>query len=175
MGTVAEQSPCVDILTAFGALRDAVTAGSPAAAARPAATSMLVTRVAATLHELRDLERVPGRMARFRVDLAAQWALYGAVRSATAYATEAAVPGLLPPAAADVDVLGGMANRVAVAVEAHTPLPPVVADVLAALRADADRAAAAVRAVMAAVGVAVGGRAAAAARRRCCPCRRPTG
>ncbi|GAB0494568.1 hypothetical protein MMPV_005862 [Pyropia vietnamensis] len=148
MGT----SPCVDILTAFGALRDAITAGSPASVARPAASSMLVSRVAATLHELRDLERVPGRMARFRVDLAAQWGLYGAVRSATAYAHEAGVAGVLPAAAADVDVLGGMANRVAVAVEAHTPLPPVVAEVLAALRADAELAAPAVAAVMAAAG-----------------------
>ncbi|GAB0498400.1 hypothetical protein MMPV_009744 [Pyropia vietnamensis] len=168
-GTVAEQSPCVDILRTFAHLRDAATT---AGTGRQAAADVLVTRVAATLADLRDLERVPARMGRFRGDLSAQWALHEAIRGAFAYVSEVprspssgrngtggSVAGVaVPLVTGDAGVVAALTHRLALAVEAHTPQRPALAETLAAVASD--RAAAAERlaaAVPGALGSSCGG------------------
>ncbi|GAB0498527.1 hypothetical protein MMPV_009873 [Pyropia vietnamensis] len=130
--TRAERSPCVGILEAFGHLRDAVQA----VVLLPAGSTLLLSRTAAVLHALRDLEAVRGRIELFRADLAAQWGLHEAIRSATAIVTAAGTPTALAAVVLDRGVVAAAAHRIVAAVEAHTPLPPATSALLDAAAAD---------------------------------------
>ncbi|KAK1858846.1 hypothetical protein I4F81_001446 [Pyropia yezoensis] len=109
--TRAERSPCVGILEVFGHLRDAVQA----AVLLPAGSSLLMSRTAAVLHALRDLEAVRGRIELFRADLAAQWGLHEAIRSATSIIAAAGQPTALAAVVLDRGVVAAAAHRIVAA------------------------------------------------------------
>ncbi|OSX70060.1 hypothetical protein BU14_0934s0002, partial [Porphyra umbilicalis] len=136
----AERSPCVAILEAYGLLREAAAS----AAIAPASCALLLGRVAALLRGLRDLEAVPARVARFRVDTGAQWAIHEAIRSATAVVADAGVASPLAAVVTDRGVVGAAVARIAASVEAHAPLTPAGAEEVRAAVADRVHAAAAV-------------------------------
>ncbi|GAB0497186.1 hypothetical protein MMPV_008510 [Pyropia vietnamensis] len=138
----AERSPCVAILEAYGVLRDAVNA----AAIAPASAALLLSRVAALLRGLRDLEAVPARVARFRVDTGAQWAIHEAIRSATAVVEGAAKATPVAAVTIDRGVVGAAVARIAASVEAHAPLSAGAAAEVAAAVADSAHAVAALEA-----------------------------
>ncbi|GAB0493531.1 hypothetical protein MMPV_004815 [Pyropia vietnamensis] len=115
-------------LAIFSELR----AATAAATVYRSGCNLLVSRAGAALYALRVLERVPARAAAFRADVGSHWALHEAFRGALAFAAECRSPSPLQAACLGRGAVAALVNAIASAVEAHTPLPAAVADVLAA-------------------------------------------
>lgn len=115
-------------LAIFSELR----AATAAATVYRSGCNLLVARAGAALYALRVLERVPARAAAFRADVGSHWALHEAFRGALAFAAECRSPSPLQAACLGRGAVAALVNAIASAVEAHTPLPAAVADVLAA-------------------------------------------